>query len=712
MTVHVKLPEAGAESAAALPPAGPLGSTLLGLLPYGSSLVGASLRPGCLILTFDVLLPGGSGAPGPEGDARKATALAATLQRALAGLRCAAGARLYVRDAEAALGGESVRGAPPAPRPAPPRLTVGAVLLPASEAVALPLAAPLAEGLACVARAGGAVLPVSVQPGQLLLRRCDELNTPEATGGGARGELLLVEAQAESDPGLLSLSDPVPLLLSANARLVAELNAKAAARAAAGRGLSEEVMTLACALRAGAELRLRCRAATVCLRLGWVAALEELLGAPPPLLEGDAALDALALASFVLSLQQKLSAAARASGGAAVAQAETGRRAMAAAGWAAVLSTPGWGAQKGDGSGSAMQHAGALMRRANTEQGHCVPLLAACAALEDAQRAAAAGCWREAATLSFLRASIRILYLDADHREDRPPLATTAAAAAAAAAPVAEKPGAAAAAEVESAAARRRSLDVFFALENMMSWVFTAAMMASTNVALLWNCIRLVLRREGLGYPAAAQLLATQPYSGYVLESLRLYPLPQGAPYKVEAVPWGDAVAHTRRYFWLTLALMLPANAALLGLAMRLQLGRVPLRYNQLFCALACADALSYALIDWHAWRATGALLVWPFNPATLGNALGCVVLFLRGPFSQPRYVWAYMLTRLLSVNAAVLLLKPALLLQRAGAPYLVQSLAMGYTMWNARRAHAAVEAAHTRHVEKKRVERELPMMK
>jgi len=237
--------------------------------------------------------------------------------------------------------------------------------------------------------------------------------------------LLLLEVQRESLDHLttLCISPPTALLLSPCAPMVAELQRKAEARAAAGRSMQPELLGLGCALQRGCSLRARIHASVACLRLHWAASLCEVLGGrdgAAAVVDDPGQIDTLALATYLRSVQLKVSLGSRfgrVDGGASAVLADTCRRALVASGWERLLCEPGWA---GVARGSAATHASLLLRRsaAELEESGGVSALAALAS-EDAAEAAARlpDGWREAAALPFIRASNALLQLEATRAE-------------------------------------------------------------------------------------------------------------------------------------------------------------------------------------------------------------------------------------------------------------------------------------------------------
>ena len=291
-TFHVKLP--WAEAVSELPPPSELSSALCSALcseGATATLRGATLRSGCILLSFDLVAEEGAQGAGEVADAKLAAALAHALSAPLARSGGAAwGALLRLRDAVVPLFGHEGVGA--CPRPPPPHPAAPAILLPPpGEQLCVPLLADLPPGCELVARLGCADLPCTLLPSTApapptaCLAGVHDLGlggVPEA-GPAGRGGLLLLEAH---QPGpahaqgalpppheLLRISDPATLLLSTNPRLVAEVNASTASPAL----LRKQAHALACALGAGCGLRLRCRAAALCINLGWRESLTELL---------------------------------------------------------------------------------------------------------------------------------------------------------------------------------------------------------------------------------------------------------------------------------------------------------------------------------------------------------------------------------------------------------------------------------------------------
>lgn len=640
----VKLPEASA--AAELPPPPALGGALSSALLPGSQLASFSHRPGCLVLAMDVFIP----AAAASDEQTLATRLAAALSVALG--RSGAGGRVHVRDAVAMLRAQAAAPAQPA-RPPPPRPSLGALHLRAGGGeLRVPLLEPAPPGCVPVARCSGYLLPASVTGGELVLSGWEALRE-------RAGAMLQLEWQWQAGPtghdAVFCISEPASLFLSPSAAAAAEVAALCGYNA-----LPPHLRPLAAALPGGCALRLRVSAVSACLRLGLGACLALLLapaGGPEQALADAGQTGTVALVALSVSLLPRLLAAARAA-------AERGLR---DSGWWPLVSSAGWGGA-GGGCRSAVAHAHALIRRAVEEQGHAVPLLAALAALDEAQSAAGRGCWQDAAALPWLRASMELRKLSMEIQE-----AEAGEEEAGAAVPPPQprmeqqpSPPQSRALTEAMAADSERQLAEFFGRENASIYLFVGVMMLGGSFMMIGNCRRLVFRNAA--YPDASQM---PPYTGKILESIQLHPLAGGEPFRIQDVPWDVVVTHTRQYYRFIFFVLLPAQLCYLFLATRVAMCRVPRLYNTLFTLCSLLDLLGVLGVDLQAYRATGALLVWPLNPTPVLNAVGFVSLFSRGPFSKPACVIFYMIVRAVIHCAPALLLKPRLLLSaEAGAIY------------------------------------------
>jgi len=633
----VKLPEASA--AAELPPPPVLGGVLSAALLPGSQLASFSHRPGCLVLAMDVFIP----ADAARDEQALATRLAAALAVALG--RSGAGGRVHVRDAVAMLCAQAAAPAQPA-RPPPPRPSLGALHLRAGGGeLRVPLLEPAPPGCVPVARCAGHLLPASVTGGELVLSGWEALRE-------RAGAMLQLEWQWQAGPtghdAVVCISEPASLFLSPSAAAAAEVAALCGDAA-----LPPRLRPLAAALQGGCALRLRASAVTACLRLGLGACLALLLapaGGPEQALADEGQTGTVALVALSVSLLPRLPPAARAA-------AERGLR---DSGWWPLVSSAGWGGA-GAGCRSAVAHAHTLIRHAAEEQGHAVPLLAALAALDEAQSAARRGCWQDAAALPWLRASAELQSLSLENQE-----AEAGEEEAGAAAPL---PQPRALTEAE-AAENERQLAEFFGRENARIYLFVGVMMLGGSFMMIGNCRRLVFRNAA--YPDSSQM---PPYTGKILESIQLHPLPDGEPFRIQDVPWDMVVTHTRQYYRFIFFALLPAQLCYLFLATRVAMCRVPRLYNTLFSLCSFLDLLGYLGVDLLAYRATGALLVWPLNPTPVLNAVGCISLFSRGPYSKPACVTVYMIMRAVIHCAPALLLKPRLLLSAEAGAIHVQVL-------------------------------------
>ena len=254
-TLHIKLPSAAGPDDV---PLAALRSTAADVLRAAVAPPTVAIRPGCVLLALDALLP-----------AAAARALSAQdAAAAVAGRFEAAASVLW--DGAAPSAGGSLRASPP-----PPRLRPAAVQAGAGEWASLRVdhaAGPRREGCTWHARLAGRALPLE-QPGDDAAAGSLRLRLPLGSEEGA----VLLEQQ--SPDGGVSRSRVV--LLCADARVVAQV-AAAAERAASDSAHADAATQAATrllgdALRPGAPRRVRAAAAVAAARMGWDAALARLL---------------------------------------------------------------------------------------------------------------------------------------------------------------------------------------------------------------------------------------------------------------------------------------------------------------------------------------------------------------------------------------------------------------------------------------------------
>ena len=257
---HIKLPRS-----AGLDAGQPLSSELtssitrlLAALGVPPAALAACVRPGCVLLTLDVLTParGAGGSGDALAPARLLAALAADEGALGALLRAQPHATVRIGDAEATAtppgAAAVVERVAAAPRPPP----IAPLVALSTDAVALAPLAPLDGTL--VARLGAAVLPIAPLPGGgLALPAC-----------GLEGALLLELLQ--EDAPLHRAGAPRPVLLTTDARAAAELATALDALACHSRSAAERAVLLlgaAMAPQAAAAVLAPASALAACLRL-------------------------------------------------------------------------------------------------------------------------------------------------------------------------------------------------------------------------------------------------------------------------------------------------------------------------------------------------------------------------------------------------------------------------------------------------------------
>ncbi len=243
----------------ALPPG--LASATAALFAHAPLALTAAVAPGCTLLTFEAVVPAGppAAAPGRGGTVGASAALQSLLTApqgvgayfsARECVRLAAQGRVATARRGVLVSDEAVACAPRLPQlfmlaaacDVPVRLRVNGVL-------------PPREQLRC--RLHGRFLAIRTDAGSLAL-----------AAAGEEGVALLEHAGEARAP-------PRPLLLCADARVVAELNAAVPKDADAAEAA---VMLLGHALRPGAPPALLAAAAAACMRQRWHAAAERCIG--------------------------------------------------------------------------------------------------------------------------------------------------------------------------------------------------------------------------------------------------------------------------------------------------------------------------------------------------------------------------------------------------------------------------------------------------
>ena len=262
--------------------------------------LGMAVRPGCMLLTIEALMPAELAA-GADADAAEVLRRALRLpgaagdflraQRTMLVADAAGGEATVTRGADGAAPRSIEEGLVAMTAPPPP-VTPLALLLPGGEegegddVAALSFETPLPDGAAVHCRtSGGTVLAVSrdgAGGARLSLR---------APAGGARlaEGCALLELLPKGVP-LHRAGEPRPLLLTADAAIAAEVAAAgdAAQGAPAARAHVERAVTaLGAALAPDAKPRVVVAAATATLWMGWPASLRALL-ARPALADGSA----------------------------------------------------------------------------------------------------------------------------------------------------------------------------------------------------------------------------------------------------------------------------------------------------------------------------------------------------------------------------------------------------------------------------------------
>ena len=531
-----------------------------------------SIRPGCVLLTFDALVA----APAACADA---AAAAAALRRAFAAAEAhARGATVLCRGGAAALLADApLPAAPPPPRA--PRLRPAAALLPGNDVAAplVPFELLDAEpGCTLHARLAGQALRCEAVPGGTRARtslRVRHVTAASATlaEGAALFELQRDDGGASASPPAAghsaacpALSPPRAALLCGDAAVVAEVNAAAdtaqrAGDAAADAALQRVILVLGAALRPDAPCRVLVAAASACVWLRWDASLRRLLYKPG----GTSALvdDAGAM---LLAAAAHAAAAGNANAAASVVDA------AAAALWPA----------------GALRSAGALLRRASDGEGHMQPACAADAALDSGP---------DAGTVAVLRALHSLL--DATDAEAAP--------------------------AVVAASSGTRSFNGVRAYRSALHWQVVYSLTLFASFVKLWLTVHLVLRRD---QPPDISAASIGVFNAALLSRVRLHPLAGGAALAPADLPWPMVVYYARIYCAATVLLRIPVFAVAVRAATRIRRAHPrSQRYARVFYFCQAFDSAYNAGFELLILHATGATVEWPALLCML-QAAGCAI--------------------------------------------------------------------------------------
>jgi len=571
-TLHIKLPSA----------AGPDDVPLSGLQDAAADVLRAAVapptvavRPGCVLLALDALLPAAA-ARGVSAE-RVAAAVAGCFEPAVSVLWDGAA------PPHATTG--SLRASPPPPRLWPAAVHAGSA---GGEWTSLrvddgDVSGQQREGCTWHARLAGRTLAVETAPAMAGTLR---LRLPAGSDEGA----VLLEQQWP-DGGV---SRPRVLLLCADARVVAQV--AAAAERAAGDSCEADAATQAAtrllgdALRPTAPRRVRAAAAVAAARMGWDAALTRLLH-DAARAEGAALLQALLLAAAPHAQQGPCSGVLVLRAGGA---------------WPA----------------GACERAAAALHAASSDDAHLRPDCAVAAALaREADPAAAA-----------VLASVAQVLHDRDEDDDCGDEGadndySKGGAAMQPRGRVEEVASLAADAEEEE-----RAYVAFLERRNGTHMRAISALALLGNSMCMLNMARYALLAPGP--PANLSHMGT--FAGAV-SGTYLHPLQGGPPRSPMDVPWPVFVSHVRVFFWASLLLRTPLQVAWVAAAARYGRATAPTRptpptsYESVFLGFLLADTVFYALAEALAMHA-GFAVEWPTV-----NALLCVVglaIGLRnGPF-------------------------------------------------------------------------------